>query len=70
MDADQYAYQVFWSPEDRAYVGTSPEFPSLSWISIEQTGALRGIRALVAEAVEDLQASGETPPQAIADRHD
>lgn len=68
MNADHYTYRVRWSPEDDAYVGTVAELPSLSWVADEQTAAFEGIRHLVSEVLEDMRASGETPPVAIADR--
>lgn len=68
MNADHYTYRVRWSAEDDAYVGTVAELPSLSWIAADQVEAFQGIRELVAGVLDDMQASGETPPEAIADR--
>ena len=63
---DHYTYRVTWSEEDSEYVGLCAEFPSLSWLASEPETALQGIREMVAEAVVDLQASGEPVPQPLA----
>lgn len=68
MNADHYTYRVRWSAEDEAYIGTVAEMPSLSWAADDQAGAFQGIRELVVDVLEDMRASGETPPEAIADR--
>lgn len=68
MAVEHYTYRVSWSPEDGEYVGTCAEFPSLSWLAEDQVEALRGIRQVVAEAVADMQKSGEQVPEPIADR--
>lgn len=67
-DALHYTYRVTWSPEDSEYVGTVVELPSLSWLAADEREAFDGIRSLAAEVVADMAASGETPPQALADR--
>ena len=66
---DHYTYRVTWSEEDREYVGLCAEFPSLSWLASSPEAALRGIRRVVAEVVEDMQANGEAIPEALASRH-
>ena len=68
MNADHYTYRVRWSVEDEAYVGTVAELPSLSWIADQQNEAFQGIRKLVNDVLDDMQTTGETPPEAIADR--
>lgn len=67
-NAEHYTYRVRWSAEDAAYIGTVAEMPSLSWAADSQIDAFTGIRALVSDILDDMQTSGETPPQAIADR--
>jgi len=67
--SDRYTYRVTWSEEDREHVGLCAEFPSLSWLAASPEAALRGIRTAVAEAVEDMQATGEAIPEALASRH-
>lgn len=66
IDVTHYGYRLLWSAEDGEFVGTCVEFPSLSWLATSQEGALRGIRDLVAEVVEDLRASGEQIPDPLS----
>lgn len=66
--ANHYTYRVHWSPEDQEFVGTVAEFPSLSWLAADMSEAFAGIRSVVADVVEDMAASGEQPPPAIADK--
>lgn len=66
---DKYTYRVTWSEEDGEYVGLCAEFPSLSWLADTQETALAGIKDVVAEAAQDMQDNGETPPQPFATRH-
>ena len=66
---DHYTYRVTWSEEDREHVGQCAEFPSLSWLATSPEAALRGIRKVVAEVVEDLKTNGEAIPEALASRH-
>jgi len=68
MSNDRYTYRVTWSEEDNEYVGVCIEFPSLSWLAGEPEGALQGIRQVVAEAVADMDASGEIVPEPISVR--
>jgi predicted HicB family RNase H-like nuclease len=65
---DHYTYRISWSPNDREYVATCAEFPSLSWLDEDQFAALKGVKQLVAEVVDDLGARGETIPPPIADQ--
>ena len=65
---DRYTYRVTWSEDDNEHVGLCAEFPSLSWLSTTPESALKGIRKLVSEAVEDMEASGEIIPEPIACR--
>jgi predicted HicB family RNase H-like nuclease len=69
MNADHYTYRVTWSPEDGEHVGLCVEFPSLSWLASEPESALQGIRKLVSEVVADMQASGESIPVPLAEKH-
>ena len=66
---DRYTYRVTWSDEDNEYVGLCAEFPSLSWLDDSQEAALQGIRAVVAEVVDDMKANGETVPEPLAVKH-
>lgn len=66
--AEHYTFRVTWSPEDQEYVGTVAEMPSLSWLAPTQEEAFQGIRQLVTDVVADMQGTGETPPEPIAER--
>ena len=68
IDITRYTYRVTWSVEDGEYVATCPEFGSLSWLAVTQEDALRGLRDLITEVVEDLQDSGETVPEQLSSR--
>jgi predicted HicB family RNase H-like nuclease len=65
---DRYTYRITWSEEDQEYAGLCVEFPSLSWLDKNPEAALAGIRNMVAEAVEDMKANQETPPEPITSR--
>jgi predicted HicB family RNase H-like nuclease len=66
---DHYTYRVTWSEEDKEYVGLCAEFPSLSWLAGSPESALKGIRRVVADVVNDMQAGGETVPIPIASKN-
>jgi predicted HicB family RNase H-like nuclease len=66
MEEDRFSYRIEWSEEDEEYVGLCAEFPSLSWLSRSHTGALRGIRKLVAEVVDDMLEQGEVVPEPLS----
>ena len=66
LQNDRYTYRVTWSEEDNEYVGLCVEFPSLSWLEPLPEEALRGIRQVVAQAIADLETSGEIVPEPIA----
>lgn len=68
LKIDHYTYRVTWSPEDEEYVGLCTEFPSLSWLAATHDEAFSGIRNLVADCVEEMQANDEEPPLPLADR--
>ncbi len=65
---DHYTYKVTWSAEDEEYLALCIEFPSLSWLDETQEAALRGIRQLVADIVDDLHANKEPIPEPFATR--
>ena len=69
MSVDHYTYRVTWSAEDDEHVGLCAEFPSLSWLAKTPEATLKGIRRVVSEAVADMQASGETIPVPLAEKH-
>jgi len=66
---DHYTYRVTWSAPDNEYVGLCAEFPSLSWITETPDAALKGIRKVVADVIEDMKKTGEPIPEPIADHH-
>lgn len=66
---DRYTYRVTWSNGDKEYVGLCAEFPSLSWLEKSPEKALKGIRTLVSEVVEDLKRNSEFVPEPFADKH-
>lgn len=65
MNMDHYAYRVTWSAEDHAHVGLCAEFPSLSFLAEVPEDALNGIRAVVADVVEDMLEQGELYPEPL-----
>lgn len=66
---DHYTYRVTWSDEDNEYVGLCVEFPGLSWLAGTPEAALKGIRKVVADVIEDMGKTGEEPPSPIAKRN-
>ena len=69
MNIKHYTCRVTWSPEDNEHLGLCAEFTSLSWLAKTPEAALKGIGKVVAEAVADMQASGEPVPVPMADKH-
>ena len=65
---DHYTYRVTWSEDDKEYVGLCAEFPSLSWLASAPEAALRGVRAVVADVVEDMKKQREPVPAPLASR--
>jgi predicted RNase H-like HicB family nuclease len=63
---DRYTYRVTWSEDDSEYVGLCAEFPSLSWLAKTPEAALKGIRKVVADIVNDMQSTGEPIPAPIS----
>ena len=66
--SDRYTYRITWSEDDREFVGLCLEFPSLSWLAKKPEAALKGIRRVVKEAVEEMEDHGEPPPSPISGR--
>jgi predicted HicB family RNase H-like nuclease len=66
---DRYTYRVTWSDDDNEYVGLCAEFSSLSWLARTPETALKGIRKVVADIVEDMRSEGETVPTPIAGKN-
>jgi predicted HicB family RNase H-like nuclease len=68
MNVNHYTYRVTWSAEDNEHVGLCAEFPSLSWLAPTPEKALSGIRRVVAQVVGEMTSSGESIPQALAEK--
>ena len=66
---DRYTYRVTWSDDDQEYVGLCAEFPGLSWLAPSPESALRGIRKVVSQVLQDMRRSGEEAPEPLASRH-
>jgi predicted HicB family RNase H-like nuclease len=66
MKSDRYTYRITWSEDDREFVGVCVEFPSLSWLAKNPEAALKGIRQMVKEAVQDMESNGESPPSPLS----
>ena len=65
---DHYTYRVIWSEEDAQCVGLCAEFPSLSHLASTPEKALRGIRKVVADVIEDMRDNGESVPEPLSSR--
>lgn len=57
-----------WSEQDAEFVGLCAEFPGLSWLAAAPEEALKGIRSMVKDCIEDMQGNGEPIPKPIATR--
>ncbi|WP_255608377.1 hypothetical protein [Micromonospora sp. PLK6-60] len=57
-----YTYRVTWSTDDREFVATCAEFPSLSWLAPSQIEALHGLEAMLSGVTADIQEPGEQVP--------
>jgi len=64
-----YGGGVVVTGDANEYVGLCAEFPSLSWLSKTPESALKGIRNVVAEIINDMKANGEEIPQPIANKN-
>ena len=67
-EIDKYTYRVTWSEEDSEFVGLCAEFSKLSWLATTPDLALKGIRSVVKDSVEDMTENGEDTPKPIATR--
>ncbi|MET8256544.1 type II toxin-antitoxin system HicB family antitoxin [Micromonospora sp. NPDC005553] len=68
-EVSHYTYRVTWSVEDREFVATCAEFPSLSWLAPSQIDALEGLQDLLRKTVADMEDEGEQVPQPFAERN-
>lgn len=67
-EAEDYLYSVMWSSDDKAFIGRVLEFASLAAHGNTQEKALREIRSVVRDALEDLAKSRELAPEPISKR--
>lgn len=67
IDHKHYAYRVIWSQDDEEYVGLCAEFPSLSFLAVDQPAALKGITQLVGDVVADMLTNNEEVPNPLSD---
>jgi predicted HicB family RNase H-like nuclease len=65
---DHYTYRVSWSDEDREFVATCAEFPSLSHLAGSQMAAIQGLRDLIGDVIEDMAKDRASVPEPLADR--
>jgi predicted HicB family RNase H-like nuclease len=68
VEADHYTYRVSWSANDREYVATCAEFPSISWLDENDIDALKGVKQLIREIVADMETTGEPVPEPLAEQ--
>ncbi|MFG3697796.1 type II toxin-antitoxin system HicB family antitoxin [Micromonospora sp. NPDC047620] len=67
-EISHYTYRVTWSAQDREFVATCAEFPSLSWLAASQIEALQGLQDLLRDVIVDMEVQGEQVPQPFAER--
>ena len=68
LEVDKYTYRVMWSEEDEEFVGLCAELPSVSWLASTPDEALKGVRSVVKECIQDMARNGEDCPPPIAAR--
>ena len=61
-EVDKYMYRVMWSEDDEEFIGLCAEFPGLSWLAPTSEKALKGIRSVVEECVQDMAQNNEDIP--------
>ena len=65
---DKYTYRVFWSEEDKEFIGLCTEFPSPSWLASTSEKALKGICSVVKDCISDMRKSNEELPLPLSSR--
>ena len=63
---EKYSYRITWSEDDGEFVGLCAEFPGLSWLAASQEQALKGIKRVVRDTVDDMKATGEPVPEPLS----
>lgn len=51
---EKYTYRVSWYEPDEEFVATVAELPSLSWLDTTQEKALKGLKDLLNEVLNDM----------------
>ena len=64
-NAKDYTYRVFWSEEDKEFVGAVAEFAYLSYLDVDQHKAFDGIIDAVSNVLELYVEDGDTPPEPL-----
>ena len=54
-EIDKYIYRIAWSEEDQEFVGSCAEFPCLSWLAPDPDDALKGIRSVIKDCIDDFE---------------
>ena len=67
-NADRYTYREEWSEEDNVYIARCLEFPSLNAHGDSPEGALKELRAVVADVLEDMTEANEPIPEPFGSR--
>jgi predicted HicB family RNase H-like nuclease len=67
-EISHYTYRVTWSAQDREFVATCAEFPSLSWLAASQIEALQGLQDLLRDVIVDMEEQGEQVPLPFSER--
>jgi len=57
-----YTYRITWSEEDKEFVGLCAEFPNLSRLAGSPVAAIKGIRELVADSIQELKRHDDCIP--------
>jgi predicted HicB family RNase H-like nuclease len=65
MKKNKYAYRVGWSEEDKAYIARCIEFPSLAAHGSSEETALKEIKTVVDDVLEELEKSHEPIPEPL-----
>lgn len=68
VNHEHYTYRVTWSEEDGEFVGLCAELPGLSYLDESRMAALEGIFNLVGDVLEDMEASGDSIPEPLAEK--
>jgi predicted RNase H-like HicB family nuclease len=59
----RYTYIATWSKVDEEWIATCVEFPSLSYLHVDSTKALDGLKNLVQKTITEMREAGEAIPK-------